>query len=205
MENLYECIKHVIISITTKNDKRPITIGSLYRAPNTNDSKFVEEYSCLPKDLYKKSKSKTLILGMDHNLDFLKHSSHKRTHDFRELNLDNNLLPTITRPTRITKTTVTLIDNIIVSHSLMANSESRIIIDDISDHLPSLLKLKDTLQSDRYTKTVTSRKLDDKTLKKLNNSLISQNWASVITENVDESFTSFHKILKTHLTYTPQL
>ena len=41
-------------------------------------------------------------------------------------------------------------------------------------------------------KTVTSGKLDDKTLKKLNNSLISQNWASVITENVDESFTSFH-------------
>ena len=199
MENLYECIKHVIISITTKNDKRPITIGSLYRAPNTNDSKFVEEYSCLLKDLYKKSKSKTLILGMDHNLDFLKHSSHKRTHDFIELNLDNNLLPTITRPTGITKMTATLIDNIIVSHSLMANSESRIIIDDISDHLPSLLKLKDTLQTDRYTKTVTSRKLDDKTLKKLNNSLISQNWASVITENVDESFTSFHKILQNTL------
>ena len=195
-EILYECIEHVVVNITTKNDKRPITIGSLYRVPNTNDSKFVEEYNCLLKELYKKSKSKKLILGMDHNLDFLKHSTHKRTHDFIELNLDNNLLPTITRPTRITKMTVTLIDNIIVSHSLMVNSESRIIIDDISDHLPSLLKLKDTLQNDRYTKTVTSRKLNDKTLKKLNNTLTSQNWASVITENVDESFNSFHKILQ---------
>ena len=161
-EILYECIEHVVVNITTKNDKRPITIGSLYRVPNTNDSTFVEEYNCLLKELCKKSKSKKLILGMDHNLDFLKHSTHKRTHDFIELNLDNNLLPTITRPTRITKMTVTLIDNIIVSHSLMVNSESRIIIDDISDHLPSLLKLKDTLQNDRYTKTVTSRKLDEK-------------------------------------------
>ena len=146
MNASYECIEHVAINITTKIDNKSITIGLLYRAPNTNNSKFVEEYNCLLKELYKLSKSKKLILGMDHNLDFLKHSKDKRTHDFIELNLDNNVLPSITRPTRITKTSATLIDNIIVSQSLVANSESRIVID---DYLPSLIKLKDTLQKDK--------------------------------------------------------
>ena len=196
MDASYECIEHVVINITTKNDNKSITIGSLFRAPNTNNSKFVEEWKCLLKELYKSSKSKKLILGMDHNLDFLKHSIHKRTQDFIKLNLDNNLLPSITRPTRITKTSTTLIDNIIVSQASMVNSESRIVIDDISDHLLSLMKIKDTLQRDRNPKTVTSRKLNDKILQELNNTLTNQIWASVITENVDESFDSFHKILQ---------
>ena len=99
----FECIEYVVINITTKNNNKSITVGSLYRPPNTNDSKFVEEYKCLLPNLYKTSKTTKLILGMDHNLDFLKHSVHKRTQDFIELNLDNNLLPSITQPTRITK------------------------------------------------------------------------------------------------------
>ena len=90
-----------------KSENKAITIGSLYRPPNTNDTKFVDEYKNLLSELYKASNSKRLILGMDHNLDFLKHSIHKRTHDFIELNLDNNLLPSITRPTRITKSSAT--------------------------------------------------------------------------------------------------
>ena len=99
----YESIEHVVINIKTKHGNESITICSLYRPPNTNDTKFVEEYKNLLLDLYKTSTSRKLILGMDHNLDFLKHSLHKRTHDFIELNLDNSLIPSITRPTRITK------------------------------------------------------------------------------------------------------
>ena len=132
---------------------------------------------------------------MDHNLDFLKHSIHKRTQDFIELNIDNNLLPSITRPTRITKSSATLIDNIIVSQSLMANCESRIVIDDISDHLPSIVKFDEMLQKCNTSKLVTSRKLNERTLQKISDSLTRTNWSEVITENVDESFDSFHDLL----------
>ena len=45
-------------------------------------------------------------------------------------------------------------------------------------------------------KTVTSRKLNDKILQKLSNTLTNQNWASIITENVDELFDSFHDLLQ---------
>ena len=191
----YESIEYVIINITTKSNNKAITLGSLYRPLNTNDTKFVDGYNNLLTKLYKESKSKKLILGMDHNLDFLKHSIHKRTHDFIELNLDNNLLPSITRPTRITKSSVTLIDNIIVSQCLMTNSESRIIIDDISDHLPSIVKFKDLLHKSKTSKTITSRNLNDKTLQRINDTLMRMNWSTIITENVDKSFDTFHDLL----------
>ena len=132
---------------------------------------------------------------MDHNLDFLKHSIHKRTQDFIELNLDNNLIPSITRPTRITKSITTLIDNIMVSQGLTINSESRIIIDDISDHLPSVVKFKDLLQKMKTSQIITSRNLTDKALQKINDSLMRTNWSTVITENVTDSFDTFHDLL----------
>ena len=200
----YECIEYVVINITLKNKNKLITVGSLYRPPNTNDSKFVEEYKSLLSNLYKTSKTKKLILGMDNNLDFLKHSIHKRTQDFIELNLDNNLLPSITRPTRITKSSATLIDNIIVSQSLMANCKSRIVIDDISDHLPSIVKFDEMLQKCKTSKLVTSRNLNERSLQKISDSLTRTYWSEVITENVDESFDSFHDLLlKTLDRYAP--
>ena len=54
------------------------------------------------------------------------------------------MLPCITRPTRITKTTATLMDNIFMSNTLHTNFQSGIIITDLSDHLPSVCLLKQT-------------------------------------------------------------
>ena len=136
---------------------------------------------------------------MDHNMDFLKHSVHKRMQEFIELNLDNNLIPTITRPTRITKSTATLIDNIIASQSLLTNSDSRIIIVIIiiiiSNHLPSLVKFRDLLQKNNSVKIITSRNLCKKNIERMKNDLETTDWPAVITESVDESFDSFHDLL----------
>ena len=69
-------------------------------------------------------KGKDTILGMDHNLDFLKQETHSKTHEFVELNLDNALLPVITKPTRISYTSATLIYNIFISKNLQNNFDS---------------------------------------------------------------------------------
>ena len=53
------------------------------------------------------------------------------------------MLPTVTKPTRISKTSATLIDNILISEKLQSNYESAILLDDMSDHLPCILTLKD--------------------------------------------------------------
>ena len=72
----------------------------------------------------KKENPSNIIIGLDHNLDFLKSAKHGPTNDFIETNLNFGMIPTLTRPTRITKTTATLIDNILVKtyvvHTLAA-------------------------------------------------------------------------------------
>ena len=73
--------------------------------------------------------------------------------------------------------------------------DSRIIIDDISDHLPTILKLNDLLDKTIENKTITSRNLNKKNLMKIQDSLRSTDWSTVITEDVDESFESFHNAL----------
>ena len=113
-------------------------MGSIYRPPNTSPKDFDYQYKELMKTLAKE-KNKEIILGMDHNLDLLKSNNHMETQKFIDTNFDTNLLPCITRPTRITKSTATLIDNVFISQNLHKNFESSILINDISDHLPSIM------------------------------------------------------------------
>ena len=89
-----------------------------------------------------KLRPKAIIIGLDHNLDFLKSNTHSGTNQFIQHNLDFNMIPTITRPTRITKNSATLIDNILVSQSLCGNYDSGILVDDISDHMPSICVIR---------------------------------------------------------------
>ena len=58
LKSNYECIEHIIIKISTKKEKNKITIGSLYRPPNTNETRFVEEYKDLIMKLQQSNNSK---------------------------------------------------------------------------------------------------------------------------------------------------
>ena len=53
---------------------------------------------------------------MDHNYDLLKSATNTSTERFLNIHMDNDLTPCITKPTRVTRKTATLIDNIIVSN-----------------------------------------------------------------------------------------
>ena len=92
--------------------KGKVILGSLYRPPNTPVFEFLSYYNKTCKKL-KSEKIKSHVIGLDHNLDLLKHHQHKGTQEFLEILMENNQLPCITRPTRITPTSATLIDNII--------------------------------------------------------------------------------------------
>ena len=68
-----------------------ILVGSIYRPPNSNINCFLSRYKEISKSL-KKFKGHCLI-GMDHNLDFLKAGKHATTQSFVDLNLDIGLFP----------------------------------------------------------------------------------------------------------------
>ena len=91
-------------------------LGSLYCPPNTPTKEFLDNYTELLHDL-NKEKNK-LILGMDHNLDLLKVNQDKLTEEFLECNLNSGMIPQITKPTHITQTSATLIDNVMISKKI---------------------------------------------------------------------------------------
>ena len=133
-ENITE---NCFIEVLTKNGN--IIVGSLYRPPYTNETEFL---TLIENTLAtSKNEKKELILGMDHNLDLFKYHRHNATEIFLDSLIEHECLPTITRPTRITKTTATQLDNIFISKGLFGNSRSCIALTDESDHLPCFVRI----------------------------------------------------------------
>ena len=186
-------IELCLVEIKLEHSQKNIVVGSLYRPPNTSCVEFVSEYENLIN--YLKHANTHLILGMDHNSDLLKVSVHNSTQRFLEVNLDNGLYPCINKPTRLTSTSATLIDNIFIDCKLLGRHSSRIKIDDISDHLPTLLVLDHLVPETNEMIKIQCRDMRDCTLNKINSELSGITWETIITENVNESFNEFHNVL----------
>ena len=173
----------------------PIIVISAYRLPNTNPVEFITRLTSTIHTI-KKDKNASLIVGLDHNLDFLKSSTHAPTHKFIDEMLDLGMFPTITRPTRITHQTATLIDNILVDQWYQEQYKSSVIIDHISDHLLCFTTLCGVTSQKNKDRTVRSRDLRTKYLTRLKQNLADCKWDTIIQgEDACEQFTAFH----THL------
>ena len=71
----------------------------------------------------------------DFNMNLLNYHTHQFTGEFLDIMYSNMCFLLITRPTRITFNTVTLIDNIF-ANNIDIYSFSDLLFTDISDHLP---------------------------------------------------------------------
>ena len=190
--DIQEC-DSCFLEVKTRN--KPIIIGSIYRPPNSNVCEFVSKLEQLIKKI-NLEKNKYIIIGLDHNLDLLKSSIHKQTNDFTEMLLDNGMVPTITKPTRISKTTATLIDNILISEDLQEKFNSGILIDNSSDHLPCYATLKDVLLSKKAPLIITSRDTRPHCIKQLKEKLDIENWDPDDNLSTNENFNVFHSRLQ---------
>ena len=145
----------ISLGIVLKSGKKCI-VSSMYRAPNTTPSAFQGCYESIIFAM-KKMNLHSIIVGLDHNLDFLKSTKHSGTNDFIHSNLDMGMIPTISKPTRITKSTATLIDNIIVSENLCGSYHSNVLINDMSDHMPTICILNSFKTTKKEPINITSR------------------------------------------------
>ena len=147
----------------------------MYHPPNSDIPVFLASYNSVVCTI-KKEHPKGIIIGLDHNLDFLKSDKHCTTNDFIQNNLDFSLIPTITKPTRITKTSATLIDNIIVSQNLCGSFVSSILISDTSDHLPTACVLSSLDSTKKEPLVVKCRDTRLKIISTLKKQLSNHNW-----------------------------
>ena len=131
-------------------------------------SRFITHLNMVIDKIHLEKGEKELVLCMDHNLDLLKCSIHEPTHKYLDTLVEKGVLPTITHPTRITQTSAMLIDNVFVSSKLHHSFDSGIILSDMSDHLPSLVLLKQTKLLNKESLEFTSRNLNSKKLALVN-------------------------------------
>ena len=156
-------------------------VSSMYRPPNTDSQTFLASYNSLVCAM-KKEDPKGIIIGLDHNLDFLKSDKHQPTSDFIQSNLDFGLIQTVTRPTHITNTSATLIDNIMVSQNLCGSYTSNILINDTSDHLPAICVLNSLISVKKEPLVIKSRDTRLCNLVALKKQITNYDWSSLLTD-----------------------
>jgi hypothetical protein len=132
------------LKLNIARSSHTIFLLTIYRPPNTCLEQYNNDIDNLLHELNKSVGMKnSLVVVGDFNIDLIKISQHKHTLNFFNILLAHNLVPTITKPTRITEFSSTLIDNIFITNHPFAKFSftSGIIYSDLSDHFPCFINL----------------------------------------------------------------
>ena len=113
-------------------------VAGIYHPPNSNDNSFIDSLDRVKMSCRFVSRSLTMVLG-DFNYDLLKVYQHNLTRTFLSKMLDNDFVPYIMKPRRVTYSSGTLIDNVFVNSKTILPNQSYVILDGMSDHYPCLL------------------------------------------------------------------
>ena len=187
-------VESTIVEIVAKNGKK-IIVSSMYRLPNTDATYFLNSVNSITSKAL--SEKKEIILGMDHNLDLLKSGTHKPTQIFLSDLIDKEIYPTITCPTCICQNSATLIDNVFVSKNLHKSFESAILIEDMSDHLPLLILLKQTKLTNNSPLEFETRKLNEANIVQIKEELYQIDWTKhLASKSCSENFDLFAQKVK---------
>ena len=193
-DNLFESLT---IKIDT-DQKKSFNISCVYR-PNTpiqgmstNDQLdyFIDKMSNLQATM-SSYRGDSFIIG-DFNLDLLKFETHIKTNEFIENSLTNGFLPLITKPTRVTHASCTLIDNIL-SNTCNNTLESGVILNSISDHFP-IFHVTCQTQKKEKPKSFISRDITTEKINQFNEMLSMNIWENVLNDlNPQSSFDKFYE------------
>ena len=163
--------------IDIKNKKHNFIIGTIYRIPHTSVNEFNNEIEILLQSL--KTTNTNIIITGDFNINLMNINSTPSTNNFLDLMLAEKYLPQITLPTRITKTTATLIDNIFTKTSLNNQITSGIISTVISDHYPNFSIFPVQTQKQNSPKITFKRKFTKKNIEAFKTDLEKENWQNI--------------------------
>ena len=114
----------------------------------------------------------------DFNIDLLKFRTHEKTNDFINSMITKGYLPLITKPTRITAQSATLIDHI-YSNYTHHNYESGIVISDVADHFGTFYVSRKTAATEK-PKYKFVRQMNQNNIKYFNDLLSSADFSSVL-------------------------
>ena len=115
---------------------KPVIVGVIYR-PNTQPRANFDLFTNYILEMHGKisNESKLAYLMGDYNINLLNFGTHQKINQFLDDVISQGFVPHITKPTRITPISATLIDYIYSNHtSFYANFNYGIVITDVADH-----------------------------------------------------------------------
>ena len=136
-------IEYLNIDIVNKTSKNVI-ISCIYRPPRGDAHNFLDEVK--GHIIKNKFQEKPLFLVSDLNINSLDYSRNTHVHDFFNIVFENGIFPVINRPTRVTKSTATVIDYILTNTIIDSHIQSGIIKTDISNHFAVFSLIKTNVQ-----------------------------------------------------------
>ena len=138
-------------------------------------------------------KKLTYLLG-DFNVNLLNIENHVDSHEFADLMFSHSLIPSITKPTRISSRSATLIDNIFSNNLQDENVFTGLLYTDISDHFPIFhIDYSNTMNTSE--KIFTKRIVSDDNVRNFSAAICNQSWDELYTMNdAQEAYTYFHNI-----------
>ena len=125
--------EHLYIEIDMGHHTKNIIIGSLYRSPSHHPENFLNKHKENLENL-KQHKNKTIVIAGDSNINLLTHLDYEPASTLLNMYSEHGFAPLISRPTRITNGSATLIDHIFANNCHKV-TRSGVITLDVSDHL----------------------------------------------------------------------
>ena len=151
--NLMNEIAETLFIEISDRDKRKTILGVVYKSPHSNSADFLDTLNNL-LHCHSVQNKRCIIMG-DFNYDLLASDTNISANDFLETFLSASFLPLISRPTRITNTSATLIDNFF--SNIRSEFKAGIVISDISDHFPIFIYCSNQYQANNFPNYVPKR------------------------------------------------
>ena len=118
------------------------------------------------------------------------------------------MIPTINKPTRVTRKTTTAIDHILTNSFTDTVFKTAIFKSDISDHFPICFIIPSSMKQINNTKNtvIFKRVFDTESIELFKQKLYETNWDDIeVSQNPDEAYKSFlSKFFDLYNTYFPK-
>ena len=184
-----ECV-FIEVNARTMTQNKKIIVGIVYRPPSTNITTFTEHVMNIID--YLKVENKQYYIMGDFNINLTNYGSHTETQDYIDAIFQHSFIPLINKPTRITTTTATVIDNIYSNDILGTNYQTHgIIYTDISDHLPIFLLTKQ-INDTKVDTVIETRIYNEQATTTFKESIDQITWDEIYaSKNPQESYSKF--------------
>ena len=191
--SISDCDREILSIEIINNEGKNFIISCCYKPPNGNVKKFNEFLNHIFECANNENKG-IFTLG-DFNMNCLNYENDTEVRDFYNNVFQNGAIPLINKPTRVTTTTATLIDNIFTNNIFDSSLKKGIIKTSISDHFPVFVAINISKDKIKHKKTeIHQRIFSEQNKRNFSNDLQNINWNLNNVEGANAQYEHFINI-----------